>query len=108
MRPLRLRAVLIGTGVTLALGWGGSAASAASGHPVAPAKGSAASATRARADAQGGTWGQAEEVPGTAALNKAGGAQVNSVSCAPAGNCSAGGYYTDGSDHGQAFVVSQT
>jgi hypothetical protein len=30
------------------------------------------------------------------------------VSCAPAGTCSAGGYYTDRSHHQQAFVVSQT
>src|ERR1700722_7951421 len=39
----------------------------------------------------GGTWGAAEEVPGTAALNTGGNAQVNSVSCSSAGNCSAGG-----------------
>jgi len=31
-----------------------------------------------------------------------------SVSCAPAGNCSAGGYYTNKSGHWQAFVVSQS
>ncbi len=29
------------------------------------------------------------------------------MSCATAGNCSAGGYYQDGSGHRQAFVVSQ-
>ena len=52
-----------------------------------------------------GTWGRAEEVPGTAALNTGGGAQVTSVSCAAAGQCSAGGYY-DGSGH-QAFVVTE-
>jgi Peptidase A4 family len=54
-----------------------------------------------------GTWGKAEEVPGTAALNTGNAALVNSVSCASAGNCSAGGNYTDGSGHNQAFVVSQ-
>jgi hypothetical protein len=54
-----------------------------------------------------GTWGTAIEVPGTAALNQAGNADISSVSCASAGNCSAGGYYWDGSDHFQAFVVSQ-
>ncbi len=54
-----------------------------------------------------GVWGKAEEVPGTAALNKGGGAEVNSVSCAAAGSCSAGGQYTDSGDNQQAFVVSQ-
>src|ERR1700722_11530558 len=38
MRSLRLRAVLIGTGVTRALGAGGTTASAASGHPAAAAE----------------------------------------------------------------------
>ncbi len=54
-----------------------------------------------------GTWGTAIEVPGTAALNTGGNAQIDSVSCASAGNCSAGGFYTDSSGHGQAFVVSE-
>jgi hypothetical protein len=55
-----------------------------------------------------GTWGKAKEVPGSAVLNKGVAAVVNSVSCASAGNCSAGGSYTtDSSGHVQAFVVSQ-
>jgi len=54
-----------------------------------------------------GTWGTAIEVPGSGALNAGGGAEVNSMSCASAGNCAAGGDYTDGSGHGQAFVVSE-
>jgi hypothetical protein len=55
-----------------------------------------------------GTWHPAIEVPGTAALNKGGVAGIASVSCASAGNCSAGGHYTDTSyPHSQAFVVSQ-
>ena len=54
-----------------------------------------------------GTWGTAEQVPGTAALNQGGAAFTNSVSCAPAGTCIAGGYYTDGSGHQQAFVAGQ-
>ena len=45
--------------------------------------------------------------PGTATLNTGGKAAVGSVSCASAGNCSAGGYYLDSSGHYQAFVVSQ-
>jgi hypothetical protein len=56
-----------------------------------------------------GTWHKAVEVPGTAALNQGGDANINSVSCAAAGNCGAGGFYTDSSGHVQAFVVvSQT
>jgi hypothetical protein len=54
-----------------------------------------------------GTWGRAIEVPGTAALNRGGVAQVTSLSCSSAGNCGAGGYYTDGSGGDQAFVVSR-
>ncbi len=54
-----------------------------------------------------GTWRTAMEVPGTAALNVHGGASIISVSCASAGNCSAGGQYVDSSWSGQAFVVSQ-
>jgi hypothetical protein len=53
-----------------------------------------------------GTWGKAIEVPGTAAVNKGGGAQITSVSCAPAGDCSAGGFYA-GSTGQQAFVVNE-
>ena len=54
-----------------------------------------------------GKWGTAEEV--AAALNTGKGAAVNSVSCASAGNCSAGGFYSAGKDHNaEAFVVSET
>src|SRR5260370_532973 len=42
----------------------------------------------------GGTWHTAIEVPGTAALNHED-AEITSVSCASAGNCSAGGPYID-------------
>jgi len=55
----------------------------------------------------GGTWHKAIKVPGTAALNQGGSAELGSVSCASAGNCSAGGTYADGSNNEQAFAVSQ-
>ena len=55
-----------------------------------------------------GSWGNAVEVPGTATLNSGGNAKVDSVSCAAAGACAAGGYYKDGSGNHQAFVVSET
>src|SRR5215469_2464641 len=52
-----------------------------------------------------GTWGKAIKVPGM--LNVGFLAKVTSVSCASAGNCAAGGFYTDGSNFNQAFVVSE-
>jgi len=56
-----------------------------------------------------GTWHTATKVPGTAALNQGpAGAQVVSLSCASAGNCSAGGLYTDSANHSQVFVASET
>lgn len=55
-----------------------------------------------------GTWGKAEEVPGTAKLNAGDTGGVNTVSCGSAGNCSAGGIYLDASGDLQAFVVSQS
>jgi hypothetical protein len=61
----------------------------------------------AHAVASSSGWGTAEEVPGTAALNAGGLAVTLSVSCASAGNCSAGGSYVDGSGHFQAFVVNE-
>ena len=70
--------------------------------------GAVARAGALAASVRGHVWGAAEEVPGTAALNQGGNAEVSSVSCASAGNCSAGGSYTDSSGNIQAFVVSQT
>jgi len=54
-------------------------------------------------------WGQAEEVPGTAALNAGGNAQVTTLSCAPrsAGGCAVAGTYTDSAGNTQVFVASQ-
>jgi hypothetical protein len=67
----------------------------------------AEAAAGARTAAPGSTWGTASEVPGLAALNQGGSAAISSLSCGSAGNCSAGGAYTDGAGHDQAFVVSQ-
>jgi hypothetical protein len=52
-----------------------------------------------------GTWGKAEEVPGTATLNAGGGASVNSISCVAARSCAAGGFYADASGPDETFVV---
>jgi hypothetical protein len=54
-----------------------------------------------------GTWQTAMAIPGIAGLNAGGYAAVASVSCASAGNCSAGGTYTDSSKHVQAFIVNE-
>jgi hypothetical protein len=59
------------------------------------------------ASEKNGTWHTAIEVPGSGTLNAWGYASVESVSCASAGNCAAGGYYTDGPNSRQAFVVSE-
>jgi hypothetical protein len=55
-----------------------------------------------------GAWGNAEKVPGIAALNTGGDAQITSMSCASPGNCSAGGFYTGSGVTRHAFVVSET
>ena len=55
----------------------------------------------------GGRWGKAAEVPGSAALNAGGNAQVASVSCVSGGACLAGGYYTERGKTTQGFVVSE-
>lgn len=54
---------------------------------------------------RGGRWGKAAGVPGLPALNADGSAEVNSVSCAAAGNCAAGGDYRDRHGHQQGFTV---
>jgi hypothetical protein len=55
----------------------------------------------------GGTWGTAEEVPGTAARHGHGVADFETLSCSSAGNCSAGGQFGSAA-HTQAFTITQT
>jgi hypothetical protein len=55
----------------------------------------------------GGTWGDAQEVPGTPVLNATGFGAVNSVSCTSGGYCSAVGYAQAGASglyNVEAFV----
>jgi hypothetical protein len=54
-----------------------------------------------------GQWGKAREVPGLGKLNLGGYGAVSSVSCASAGNCVAGGTYSDRSDYLEAFLVTE-
>lgn len=58
------------------------------------------------ADEVNGVWRDAGEVPALGALNSGGDAQVQSVSCASAGNCVAGGWY-QGTSLNQGFVASE-
>jgi hypothetical protein len=55
----------------------------------------------------GPAWGKAIEVPGIAALDAGGSADVTSVSCPSSGNCAAGGQYTNSQGQNAAFVVSE-
>ncbi|MGH3297350.1 MAG: hypothetical protein ACRDP7_36710 [Trebonia sp.] len=52
-----------------------------------------------------GVWGKPIPMPGLAALNKRGSAEVGALSCRPPGACAAGGAYTDRSGHLQGFVT---
>jgi len=52
-----------------------------------------------------GRWGTAIELPGLGALNAGGYAVVTTVSCASAGNCAAGGEYTDSTNGDYGFVA---
>ena len=54
-----------------------------------------------------GVWGNAAQVPGTAALSNGQFGAVNSVSCGDPGDCAAGGSYTDSAGYTQAWVVSE-
>jgi hypothetical protein len=53
-------------------------------------------------------WSSAQEIPGTATLNKQYAGIQHALSCASAGNCSVGGYYTDAAGRDQAFVDNET
>ncbi len=56
---------------------------------------------------QGGVWGTAEDVPGTADLgNYVAWPGFPTVSCASTGNCAIGGSDVDGTGHTQAFVTA--
>ena len=60
------------------------------------------------ADERNGTWRPAIEVPGSGALNDGNRAQVLSISCPSAGNCTAGGFYEDATISFHAFVADET
>jgi hypothetical protein len=55
-----------------------------------------------------GHWGNAQAIPGLAALNAGGSARVEALSCASPGNCAAGGSYQDAAHHDQVFAAIET
>jgi hypothetical protein len=54
-----------------------------------------------------GSWGTASPVPGLDTLDLGAVSDLISVSCASAGNCAAGGYYSDANNYSHAFVVNE-
>ncbi len=54
-----------------------------------------------------GRWDRAIEVPGMAAFNAGGGAEIDSVSCPSPGNCGADGTYTTRSGFTAPFLVTE-
>lgn len=99
MMRRRLVAVLV-AGAAAVPGGGLLAVPAAAGAWAVPAAGAAAVQAA-------GLWGRAIEVPGLGALNTGGNASITSVSCASAGKCAAGGFYTDGHRRQQGFTVTE-
>jgi hypothetical protein len=101
-RSLRMLSAALsgGAGVVLLLG------AAASPSSAGDTPAGTAVVAGVRAAASGGSWGLAKEV--AAALNTGGDAQINSVSCAAPGNCSAGGTYIDNGGGQHVFVVNET
>src|SRR5260221_12330290 len=104
---MRRRQVLVfAAGAAALLGTGSAQAAPATTTTAMPS--TTPVATSVEAAGAAGTWRAAIEVPGTGGLNKGGNAGVNSLSCASAGNCTAGGVFTDGAGHPQAFVARET
>jgi hypothetical protein len=54
-----------------------------------------------------GAWQRAVEVPGTARLNAGGDAQISAISCASAGNCAIGGFYSNSAGDYFTFVANE-
>jgi hypothetical protein len=76
------------------------------GLGVASLGGPAAASVRPAAAAHSG-WGSAGNIPHLNALAVGGYAMAFAVDCSSAGNCVAGGYYTDSFPHDQAWLAVQ-
>ncbi len=93
-----MAALLIALAAGLCVPVAGAGVSSAATARREPSGGRAAATARIR-------WGRAEPVPGLGALNKGYKASVRALSCWGAGDCAAGGIYTDANGHVQAFVA---
>jgi hypothetical protein len=80
----------------------------AAGSAAGPAAGATASTVGPAASAaSSGHWTAPAPVPGLAALNVGQNADLNDIACASAGNCAAGGAYTDKAGATQAWIASE-
>ena len=55
-----------------------------------------------------GRWGRSFKVPGTAALNTGGDAEVDVVSCTSEDECTAAGFYTGGAGQREPFAINKS
>lgn len=95
---------VLGAAEILALSCAAPGYCAAGGQYMSSGGGLSAFVAKERA----GRWQPAIEVPGIAALNTGGIAQVNAVSCGAVGHCRVGGFYsTKGLAHERTFLLWQ-
>jgi hypothetical protein len=59
-------------------------------------------------DEKNGTWSTSREIPGSAALNRGGNAEVSSIACGAPGDCVAGGYYSPVNNRYDPFIATET
>jgi hypothetical protein len=82
------------------------AAAAAAALLAATSPATAQARSQAARDAAAGGWGNAQPIPGLAALNTGGLAQVGGLACTSAANCTAVGSYTS-STAGRSFAATE-
>jgi hypothetical protein len=59
-------------------------------------------------DEKNGSWSTSREIPGAAALNRGGNAEVSSIACGAPGDCVAGGYYSPVNNRYDPFIATET
>jgi hypothetical protein len=110
MRWRSVIATLASAGCTVIVAGAMSAgpARAATGAMTVGARIAGTTAVRPAASALAvGHLGDARQVPGLAALNVGGSAEVSFMSCPGLGSCTAAGSYTDGAGLHQSFTVTE-
>ena len=105
---MRRRRSAVAVVMTTAFACAASFGALAAGGPAAAASGASGPAAVRPNSGASFAWGAAMQAPGIATLDHGGTAQLNAVSCAATGGCSAGGFYVDGSTKlGQVFVIGE-